>query len=99
VVQGVARQIADVVASGVQVAVVIGGGNFFRGAQLTEGGMERSRADYMGMLATVMNCLALQTSWSASTASTPGCRPRSPWVRSPSPTSPGAPCGTWRRAA
>jgi uridylate kinase len=60
VVQGVARQIAEVVAGGVQVAVVIGGGNFFRGAQLTEGGMERSRADYMGMLATVMNCLALQ---------------------------------------
>ncbi|HEY1972042.1 MAG TPA: UMP kinase [Pseudonocardia sp.] len=60
VVQTVARQIADVVADGVQVAVVIGGGNFFRGAQLTEGGMERSRADYMGMLATVMNCLALQ---------------------------------------
>jgi uridylate kinase len=60
VVQTVARQIADVVGGGVQVAVVIGGGNFFRGAQLTEGGMERSRADYMGMLATVMNCLALQ---------------------------------------
>ncbi len=60
VVQAVARQIAEVVASGVQVGVVIGGGNFFRGAQLTEGGMERSRADYMGMLATVMNCLALQ---------------------------------------
>jgi uridylate kinase len=60
VVQAVARQIADVVADGIQVAVVIGGGNFFRGAQLTEGGMERSRADYMGMLATVMNCLALQ---------------------------------------
>ena len=60
VVQAVARQIADVVGDGIQVAVVIGGGNFFRGAQLTEGGMERSRADYMGMLATVMNCLALQ---------------------------------------
>jgi uridylate kinase len=60
IVQGVARQIAEVVVSGVQVAIVIGGGNFFRGAQLTEGGMERSRADYMGMLATVMNCLALQ---------------------------------------
>jgi uridylate kinase len=60
VVQEVARQIADVVADGVQVAVVIGGGNFFRGAQLTEGGMERSRADYMAMLGTVMNCLALQ---------------------------------------
>jgi uridylate kinase len=60
VVRAVARQIADVVASGVQVAVVIGGGNFFRGAQLTDGGMDRARADYMGMLATVMNCLALQ---------------------------------------
>jgi uridylate kinase len=42
------------------VAVVIGGGNFFRGAQLNERGMDRSRADYMGMLGTVMNCLALQ---------------------------------------
>jgi uridylate kinase len=60
VVQTVARQIADVVASGVQVAVVIGGGNFFRGTQLNDGGMERSRGDYMGMLGTVMNCLALQ---------------------------------------
>jgi uridylate kinase len=60
VVRAVARQIADVVATGVQVAVVIGGGNFFRGTELADGGMERARADYMGMLATVMNCLALQ---------------------------------------
>ncbi len=60
VVGTVARQIADVVATGVQVAVVIGGGNFFRGEQLVQRGMERSRADYMGMLGTVMNCLALQ---------------------------------------
>ena len=60
VVKAVARQIADVVASGVQMAVVIGGGNFFRGEELQQGGMERSRADYMGMLGTVMNCLALQ---------------------------------------
>ena len=60
VVEAVARQIAEVVASGTQVAVVIGGGNFFRGEELQQGGMERSRADYMGMLATVMNCLALQ---------------------------------------
>ena len=60
VVQTVARQIADVVRSGVQIAVVIGGGNFFRGEELQQRGMERSRADYMGMLATVMNCLALQ---------------------------------------
>jgi uridylate kinase len=56
----VAKQIADVVRSGVEIAVVVGGGNFFRGAELSERGMERSRADYMGMLGTVMNCLALQ---------------------------------------
>jgi uridylate kinase len=60
VLADVAKQIADVVRSGVQVAIVVGGGNFFRGAELSERGMERSRADYMGMLGTVMNCLALQ---------------------------------------
>src|SRR6202165_714283 len=60
VVHQVARQIAEVVRSGVQVAVVIGGGNFFRGAQLQQRGMERTRSDYMGMLGTVMNSLALQ---------------------------------------
>jgi uridylate kinase len=60
VVQGIARQIADAVRDGVQVACVIGGGNFFRGAQLQQQGMDRTRADYMGMLGTVMNCLALQ---------------------------------------
>ena len=60
VVALVARQIAEVVRSGVQVAVVIGGGNFFRGAQLQQRGMERTRSDYMGMLGTVMNSLALQ---------------------------------------
>ncbi len=60
VVATVARQIAEVVNSGVQVAVVIGGGNFFRGPELQQHGMDRARADYMGMLATVMNCLALQ---------------------------------------
>ena len=60
IVRGVARQIAAGVAAGVQVAVVVGGGNFFRGAELQRSGMERSRADYMGMLGTVMNALALQ---------------------------------------
>jgi uridylate kinase len=60
VVASIARQITDVVASGTEVAVVIGGGNYFRGAQLSERGMDRARADYMGMLGTVMNCLALQ---------------------------------------
>jgi uridylate kinase len=60
VISGIAREIADVVRSGVQVAIVVGGGNFFRGAELQQRGMERARADYMGMLGTVMNCLALQ---------------------------------------
>jgi uridylate kinase len=60
VVNAIAREVADVVRSGVQVAVVVGGGNFFRGAELQKGGMDRARADYMGMLGTVMNCLALQ---------------------------------------
>ncbi|HEY5482421.1 MAG TPA: UMP kinase [Propionibacteriaceae bacterium] len=60
VVGSIAAQIAEVVHSGVQVAIVVGGGNFFRGVELQQRGMERARADYMGMLGTVMNCLALQ---------------------------------------
>ncbi|UPK76549.1 UMP kinase [Nocardioidaceae bacterium SCSIO 66511] len=60
VVNGIAQQIAEVAREGVQVAVVVGGGNFFRGAELSQRGMDRARADYMGMLGTVMNCLALQ---------------------------------------
>ena len=60
VVQNVARQIAEVSKKGTEVAVVIGGGNFFRGAELQQRGLDRSRSDYMGMLGTVMNCLALQ---------------------------------------
>ena len=60
VVHSIALQISDVVRIGAQVAVVVGGGNFFRGAQLSQRGMDRDRADYMGMLGTVMNCLALQ---------------------------------------
>ena len=60
VVAGIAKQIAEAVRGGVEVAAVIGGGNFFRGAELQQRGMDRTRADYMGMLGTVMNCLALQ---------------------------------------
>ncbi|GAB2513644.1 UMP kinase [Paramicrobacterium agarici] len=59
VVGNIAREIAEA-AREVEVAVVVGGGNFFRGAELSERGMERGRADYMGMLGTVMNALALQ---------------------------------------
>jgi uridylate kinase len=60
VVSSIARQVAEVATSGVQVAIVLGGGNFFRGAELQQRGMDRARADYMGMLGIVMNCLALQ---------------------------------------
>ncbi len=60
VVLSIAHQVAAVAASGTEVAVVVGGGNYFRGAELSRRGMDRARADYMGMLGTVMNCLALQ---------------------------------------
>ena len=60
VVNGIAAQVAEAVRDGVQVAIVVGGGNFFRGAELSQRGMERGRADYIGMLGTVMNALALQ---------------------------------------
>ena len=60
VVQKIAREIAAVQRAGIEVAVVTGGGNFFRGAELQQHGMDRARADYMGMLGIVMNCLALQ---------------------------------------
>ncbi|PRY45647.1 uridylate kinase [Geodermatophilus tzadiensis] len=60
IVHSIAEQLASVVHGGTQVAVVVGGGNFFRGAELAEAGMDRRHADYMGMLGTVMNALALQ---------------------------------------
>ena len=60
VVQRMAREIKDVSDTGVQVAIVIGGGNIFRGMAKAAEGMDRATADYMGMLATVMNALAVQ---------------------------------------
>jgi len=59
VISTIAKEIA-VAAQEVEVAIVVGGGNFFRGAELSQRGMDRGRADYMGMLGTVMNALALQ---------------------------------------
>jgi uridylate kinase len=56
----IARQIADVVNLGVQAAVVVGGGNIFRGTEASQQGMERATADYAGMLGTIINALALQ---------------------------------------
>jgi uridylate kinase len=60
VLERIAEETADVAALGVQVAMVIGGGNIFRGVAASAGGMDRATADYMGMLATVINALALQ---------------------------------------
>lgn len=60
IVRRIAKEITAAVRGGVQVAIVVGGGNFFRGAELSQAGIERTRGDYMGMLGTVMNCLALQ---------------------------------------
>jgi uridylate kinase len=56
-----ARQIEEALASGVQIAIVVGGGNIFRGVQAEQGGMERTQGDYMGMLATMINSMALQS--------------------------------------
>jgi uridylate kinase len=60
-VVNIARDVQDVVAMGVQVCLVIGGGNIFRGVAGAASGMDRAQADYMGMLATVMNALAMQS--------------------------------------
>ena len=60
IIMGIAREIREVVDLGVQLAIVIGGGNIFRGLAASSAGMDRASADYMGMLATVMNSLALQ---------------------------------------
>ena len=60
VINGIAAEIKDVVGLGVEVALVIGGGNIFRGLAASSKGMDRASADYMGMLATVMNSLAMQ---------------------------------------
>ena len=60
VIGGISREIKEVAERGVQIAVVVGGGNFFRGVDTSSEGVDRTTADYMGMLATVINSLALQ---------------------------------------
>jgi uridylate kinase len=60
VVADIAQEIADVVKQGIQLAVVVGGGNIFRGVKAASAGMDRATADYIGMIATVMNAMTLQ---------------------------------------
>lgn len=94
----VADVIKECVAMGVQVGVVIGGGNFWRGVKNGEGHIERTRADHMGMLATAMNCMAM-----ADVLEQKGVdvRVRRRWRsrRWRSPTSGPVPCAIWKRAA
>lgn len=61
-----AQEIKEIYDAGVQIAIVIGGGNIFRGVQAEEGGMERTQGDYMGMLATLINSMALQSALESS---------------------------------
>lgn len=60
IVHGIAREVAEVMATGVQLAIVVGGGNIFRGVKAAAGGMDRATGDYIGMIATVMNAMTLQ---------------------------------------
>lgn len=60
IVQEISTEVAEVVGDGVQMAIVVGGGNIFRGLKAAAGGMDRATADYIGMIATVMNALTLQ---------------------------------------
>ena len=93
VVSDAARQIAQAVLQGVQVAVVVGGGNFFRGAELSSRGMDRARADYMGMLGTVMNALALQDFIEQAGVPAPVVTDPAVSVDAPGPASPPVPAG------
>ena len=86
VIDRIVREIADVHALRVQIGIVIGGGNIFRGVAPGAAGMDRATADYMGMLATLMNALALQDALRAG-VSCRGSSRRCASTRSPSPTS------------
>ena len=89
----IADELIDVHGLGVEIALVIGGGNIFRGGSA---GMDRAHADYMGMLATVINSLALQDALESRGRTRACCRP-SRWSGSPSRTSAGAPFVTWKK--
>ncbi len=94
----IALEIKEVAALGVQLAMVIGAGNYIRGSDYEARGMDRSTADQMGMLATVINALALQTR-SSTPAWSRECCPRSICRRCASPISAAAPCAISKRAA
>ena len=96
-VQAIASEVAAVHARGVEVAIVVGGGNIYRGLAAAARGMDRATGDYMGMLATVLNALALQDALEKM-GSRRGCNRRSRSPRSPSPTSAAGRSATSRSA-
>ena len=98
-VQHMAGQIREVRELGVQVVVVVGGGNIFRGLSGSERGIERATGDYMGMLATIINALALAGRAGKTRLRPRACKAPSPCRRSPNPSSAGARCGIWKKAA
>ena len=93
VLKRIAGEVLEIQQTGVQVACVIGGGNIFRGSGLAKAGIDRATADHMGMLATVMNALAMQDA-----IETVGRVP-SASTRCARTTFAAGPCATWRRAA
>jgi hypothetical protein len=82
---------------GVEIAIVVGGGNIFRGVSQAAKGMDPAAADYMGMLATVINALALRDALEKARGGSPGCRAPSPCRSWPSPTSGSRRSAIWRR--
>ena len=97
-VQHMAEQIREVRDLGVQVVVVVGGGNIFRGLSGSERGIERATGDYMGMLATILIRSRCKTRWKNSDAPR-ASRARLRWRRLPRRSSAGARCGIWKKVA
>jgi uridylate kinase len=95
----VALQIKEVRDLGVEVVIVIGGGNIFRGLQGSQRGIERATGDYMGMLATVINALALQDALEKQGTLKPAFRAPSTSPKSPNPSSAAAPSAISKRVA
>jgi uridylate kinase len=99
VLERLAGDVRDLIASGVQVALVIGGGNIFRGAGLAKRGMDRVTGDQIGMLATVMNALAMQDTLERMSVPTRVMSASISMAKSARTTSAAAPCVIWRRGA
>ena len=96
-VRNIALQTKEVVDLNVQVAVVVGGGNFWRGLEASRQGMDRATADYMGMLATVINTLALQDYFERSWYGNQGAKRHRNAGKLPNPISAAGQSGTWKR--